>query len=92
MHEVLLGASLLKTRRKHLFPFHTSLNAQTLLVALRVANVAQIQIEHTFETSTPSICPSKLSLKRWKEWHILLQNVVYNMKKYKMAYVCVGYV
>lgn len=92
MQEVLLGASFLKTRRKHLFPFHTILSKNIISVALRVANSAHYRLQETIDKSNNSKYPNSISLKRWKEWLLLLKNLIKVMDKRKIKSVCVGLV
>ena len=89
MHEALLGLSMLKSRRKYFFPFHTSVNLETIRVAFRIAEAAHYNI-NTFLTE--SKCPTQKSLEHWLEWLQLLTKLIKIMTTQKLQSINVGYV
>lgn len=89
MHEALLGSSMLKSRRKYFFPFHTSINLETIRVAFRIAEAAHSNIDTPF---TESKCPTQKSLEHWSEWLQLLTKLIKIMTTQKLQSVNVGYV
>ena len=83
MHEVLLGASYLKRRTTHM-PFHSTIHKNVIRVAIRVANVANVQTHKLPHTKRQSF--------RWQLWITTLKHVLYKMKRLHIEDVCVGYV
>ncbi len=92
MHEALLGSSMLKSRRKYFFPFHTSVNLETIRVAFRIAKAAHSNIDTFLAESSESKCPTQKSLEHWSEWLQLLTKLIKIMTTQKLQSVNVGYV
>ena len=92
MHEALLGRSILKSRKKYLFPFHASVSLKTIKLAFRIAYQAHFTIEESLKRTSKMTCPTQKSLKRWFEWLELMKEVIHIMNEKKIKRINVGYV
>ena len=92
MHEALLGSSMLKSRRKYFFPFHTSVNLDTIRVAFRIGETTYSNINTLLNGSSESKCPTQKSLEHWLDWSQLLKKLIKIMTTQKLQYINVGYV
>ena len=89
MYEALLGSSMLKSRRKYFFPFHTSVKPETIRVAFRIAKAAHFSLLFSHNKSK---CPTQKSLEHWSEWLQLLTKLIKIMTTQKLSSINVGYV